>query len=170
MEKAFWFRRWSIISWGTRTCSFKGLKIDSLEKDWLEYPVFHIDFNGIDFARFGKLEEMIDFNLTAWEKKYGIVPDKQLDAGLRFVQVLQKAHEQTGRRCVVLVDEYDKPLLDVLDTGVKLEANGQEYLLEDWNRDTLRAFYSVFGGDEVFAGKRVQRLQPAGRHQHEQVL
>ena len=123
---------------------FKGLKIDSLEKDWLEYPVFHIDFNGIDFARFGKLEEMIDFNLTAWEKKYGIVPDKQLDAGLRFVQVLQKAHEHTGRRCVVLVDEYDKPLLDVLDTGVKLEVNGQEYLLEDWNRDTLRAFYSVF--------------------------
>ena len=108
---------------------------------------------------------MIDFNLTAWEKKYGIVPDKQLDAGLRFVQVLQKAHEHTGRRCVVLVDEYDKPLLDVLDTGRKVDVDGQEYLLEDWNRDTLRAFYS-----EVFAGKRVQRLQPAGRHQHEQVL
>ena len=123
---------------------FKGLKIDSLEKDWLEYPVFHVDFNGINFARFGKLEEMIDFNLTAWEKKYGIVPDKQLDAGLRFVQILQKAHERTGRRCVVLVDEYDKPLLDVLDTDVKLDANGQEYSLEDWNRDTLRAFYSVF--------------------------
>ena len=123
---------------------FKGLKIDSLEKEWLEYPVFHIDFNGINFARFGKLEEMIDFNLTAWEKKYGIVPDKQLDAGLRFVQILQKAHERTGRRCVVLVDEYDKPLLDVLDTDVKLDANGQEYSLEDWNRDTLRAFYSVF--------------------------
>ena len=123
---------------------FKGLAIDSLEKEWLEYPVFHIDFNGINFARFGKLEEMIDFNLTAWEKKYGIVPDKQLDAGLRFVQILQKAHERTGRRCVVLVDEYDKPLLDVLDTDVKLDANGQEYSLEDWNRDTLRAFYSVF--------------------------
>ena len=123
---------------------FKGLKIDSLEKEWLEYPVFHVDFNGINFARFGKLEEMIDFNLTAWEKKYDIVPDKQLDAGLRFVQILQKAHERTGRRCVVLVDEYDKPLLDVLDTDVKLDANGQEYSLEDWNRDTLRAFYSVF--------------------------
>ena len=123
---------------------FKGLKIDTLEKDWLEYPVFHIDFNGINFARFGKLEEMIDFNLTAWEKKYGIVPDKQLDAGLRFVQVLQKAHEHTGCRCVVLVDEYDKPMLDVLDMGVKVESNGQEYLLEDWNRNILRAFYSVF--------------------------
>ncbi len=123
---------------------FKGLAIDSLEKEWLEYPVFHVDFNGINFVRFGKLEEMIDFNLTAWEKRYGIVPDKQLDAGLRFVQILQKAHERTGRRCVVLVDEYDKPLLDVLDTDVKLDANGQEYSLEDWNRDTLRAFYSVF--------------------------
>ena len=45
---------------------------------------------------------------------------------------------------MVLVDEYDKPLLDVLDTGVKVEANGQEYLLEDWNRQVLRSFYSVF--------------------------
>ena len=116
---------------------------------------------------------MIDFNLTAWEKRYGIVPDKQLDAGLRFVQVLQKAHERTGRRCVVLVDEYDKPLLDVLDTDVKLDANGQEYSLEDWNRDTLRAFYSVFkadGSDEVFPDKRIQRLQPAEGHQHGRAL
>ena len=45
---------------------------------------------------------------------------------------------------MVLVDEYDKPLLDVLDTGRKVDVDGQEYLLEDWNRDTLRAFYSVF--------------------------
>ena len=173
---------------------FKGLKIDSLEKDWLEYPVFHIDFNGIDFARFGKLEEIIDFNLTAWEKKYGIVPDKQLDAGLRFVQVLQKAHELTGRHCVVLVDEYDKPMLDVLDTGVKVESNGQEYLLEDWREGGIErtgifvgrlepedfagilfgiqgggcglAVCAADGGDEVPPGERVQRLQPTERHQH----
>ena len=49
---------------------FKGLKIDSLEKDWLEYPVFHIDFNGIDFARFGKLEEMIDWMPVCVSSKY----------------------------------------------------------------------------------------------------
>ena len=58
--------------------------------------------------------------------------------------MLQEAHKRTGRRCVVLVDEYDKPLLDVLDTGKKMDVDGQEYLLEDRNRQVLRAFYSVF--------------------------
>ena len=45
---------------------------------------------------------------------------------------------------MVLVDEYDKPILDVLDTDKRVDSGGQEYLLEDWNRDILRAFYSVF--------------------------
>ena len=122
---------------------FKGLKIDSLEKEWLEYPVFHIDFNGIDFTLSGKLEEILEGTVRQWEKIYGKSEDFQ-DIGKRFAYVLQRAHELTGRRCVVLVDEYDKPLLDVLDTGVKVNTNGQEYLLEDRNRDALRAFYSVF--------------------------
>ena len=122
---------------------FKGLKIDSLEKEWLEYPVFHIDFNGIDFTSFGKLEEILEGTVRQWEKIYGKSEDFQ-DIGKRFVYVLQEAHKRTGRRCVVLVDEYDKPLLDVLDTGKKMDVDGQEYLLEDRNRQVLRAFYSVF--------------------------
>ena len=75
---------------------FKGLKIDALEREWLEYPVFHIDFNGIDFTREGKLENIIDFKLAAWEETYGLAPDKGLDAGLRFIRVLHEAHERTG--------------------------------------------------------------------------
>ena len=122
---------------------FKGLKIDSLEKEWLEYPVFHIDFNGIDFTSSGKLEEILEGTVRQWEKIYGKSEDFQ-DIGKRFVYVLQEAHKRTGRRCVVLVDEYDKPLLDVLDTGKKMDVDGQEYLLEDRNRQVLRAFYSVF--------------------------
>ena len=122
---------------------FKGLKIDSLEKDWLEYPVFHIDFNGDDFTIPGMLEKKIERYLAVWEEMYGSHPAWQT-VGDRFAYVLKRAHELTGRCCVVLVDEYDKPMLDVLDTGVKVESNGQEYLLEDWNRRTLRAFYSVF--------------------------
>ena len=55
-----------------------------------------------------------------------------------------QVHRQTGLPCVVLVDEYDKPLLDVLDTGAKVKDNTQEILVEDFNRDTLKAFYSVF--------------------------
>ena len=119
---------------------FKGLKIDGLEKEWLEYPVFHVDFNGIDFSQAGKLEEVIDFRLTAWEEKYGIVPEKNLDAGLRFIRVLHVACVRTGRRCVVLVDEYDKPILDVL--GMSGNEDGES--LEMRNRNVLKGFYSVF--------------------------
>ena len=122
---------------------FRGLKIEGLEQDWLDYPVFHIDFNSNNFMKGGTLERKLEGYIATWEGIYGSVP-QWTNLGDRFMYVLHRAHEQTGRRCVVLVDEYDKPLLDVLDTGVKLEANGQEYLLEDWNRDTLRAFYSVF--------------------------
>ena len=122
---------------------FKGLKIDSLEKDWLEYPVFHIDFNSNDFEKEGTLERKLEGYMATWERLYGS-DSAWTDLGDRFAAVLKRAHERTGRCCVVLVDEYDKPMLDVLDTGVKVQANGQEYLLEDWNRRTLRAFYSVF--------------------------
>ena len=58
--------------------------------------------------------------------------------------MLRTAHERTGRRCVVLIDEYDKPLLDVLETGLTTVIDGQERLLEDWHKDVLRGFYSVF--------------------------
>ena len=122
---------------------FKGLKIDSLEKDWLEYPVFHIDFNGDDFTIPGILEKKIGRYLSMWEEVYGSHPAWQT-IGDRFAYVLQEAHRQTGRHCVVLVDEYDKPILDVLDTDKRVDSGGQEYLLEDWNRQVLRSFYSVF--------------------------
>ena len=122
---------------------FKGLKIDSLEKEWLEYPVFHIDFNGDDFTIPGILEKKIGRYLSMWEEVYGSHPAWQT-IGDRFAYVLQQAHRQTGRRCVVLVDEYDKPILDVLDTDKRVDSGGQEYLLEDWNRQVLRSFYSVF--------------------------
>ena len=122
---------------------FKGLKIDSLEKEWLEYPVFHIDFNGDDFTIPGILEKKIGRYLSMWEEVYGSHPAWQT-IGDRFAYVLQQAHRQTGRHCVVLVDEYDKPILDVLDTDKRVDAGGQEYLLEDWNRQVLRSFYSVF--------------------------
>ena len=56
----------------------------------------------------------------------------------------KKAHEQTGRRCVVLIDEYDKPMLDVLDTGYTITVDGKQRPLEEWNREVLKGFYSVF--------------------------
>ena len=122
---------------------FKGLAIDALEKDWLEYPVFHIDFNSNNFTEAGTLDSVIEGLVSSWERVYGR-SDDYTDAGRRFAQVLRRAHEQTGRRCVVLIDEYDKPLLDVMDTNYTIEVSGQRRQLEDWNREVLRGFYSVF--------------------------
>ncbi len=122
---------------------FSGLAMEALEKEWLEYPVFHIDFNGGNFKEAGILESVLEDTVSAWERKYPPA-DRYTGAGRRFQEVLRIAHERTGRRCVVLIDEYDKPLLDVLETGYTTTVDGQERLLEEWHKDVLRGFYSVF--------------------------
>ena len=122
---------------------FEGLAISSLEEEWLEYPVFHIDFNAGNFKEAGILEGILEDTVSAWESIY---PPKFrfTSIGKRFQEVLRAAHQQTGRRCVVLIDEYDKPLLDVLDTGLTCTVDGQERMLEERHRDVLKGFYSVF--------------------------
>ena len=122
---------------------FEGLAIEKLEKDWIEYPVFHIDFNGSNFTEPGTLFKKINGAVKAWESIYGACPDVD-DLGDRFAYVLQKAHEQTGRRAVVLIDEYDKPILDVLETGFTNIVAGKEITLEEEHRNILKGFYSVF--------------------------
>ncbi len=117
---------------------FEGLAIAGLEKDWLQYPVFHIDFNGDNFAKEGVLEDKIEGFIAQGERRYGKDPDL-LTMGDRFGSVLKHASEKAGRRAVVLVDEYDKPILDVLDTP-----------MEEKNRDTLKAFYSTFKGADKY--------------------
>lgn len=122
---------------------FKGLKIEDMEKEWESYPVFEIDFNGSNYTEADALEQTLNGYLTKWEKKYGVEPATD-QLGRRFADVLHQAHEQTGKRCVVLVDEYDKPMLDVMDTGQKTVIDGNERLIEERHRETLKAFYSVF--------------------------
>lgn len=114
---------------------FRGLAMERLETEWAVHPVFHVDFNGAVFSNAGQLEAMLRDYVEGWERMYGLVPDKELGLGLRFRHVLRAAHEQTGRRAVVLIDEYDKPILDVLDVDGSLE---------DRHRNVLKAFYSVF--------------------------
>ena len=120
---------------------FKGLAIEKLETEWKEYPVFHIDFNGSNFTVPGTVEKKLEGYIAGWEAQYG-KSTYLTDVGDRFAYLLKQAHEQSGRRCVVLIDEYDKPILDVLDTGIKGEQ--EETLLEDRNREVLKGFYSVF--------------------------
>ena len=122
---------------------FRGLAIDSLEKEWKEYPVFHLDFNGGNYDKDGELENRILGSLETWENQWGKDPiNKEL--GARIAHVLKQAHEKSGRRAVVLVDEYDKPLLDVMDTDYTGLLNGKETKLEDIHRGILKGLYSVF--------------------------
>ena len=106
---------------------FEGLAIAGLEKDWFQYPVFHIDFNGDNFAKEGVLEAAIEGIWEIGKICMARIPITQHRT--RFIELLRRASEKTGRRAVVLVDEYDKPILDVLDTP-----------LEEENRNTLKAF------------------------------
>lgn len=122
---------------------FKGLKIESLEKKWETYPVFEIDFNGSNYTEADALEQTLNGYLVKWEQQYGVKPATD-QPGRRLADVLHQAHVQTGKTCVVLVDEYDKPMLDAMDTGLKTRVGDNEVLIEDYNCETLKAFYSVF--------------------------
>ena len=115
---------------------FKGLKIDSMEKNWNVYPVFHLDFNGTDYTVRGGLEKKIRYYLLTWAEEYSL-PErtKELGLGDLLAELIRAAHEQSGRRAVVLIDEYDKPILDVLDVDKNLEEE---------HRNILKSFYSVF--------------------------
>ena len=110
---------------------FEGLKISKLENEWIEYPVFHLDMNQAVFNKEHELEDVLNNAISGWEDIYGTRPT-ETTITLRFNGVIQRAAEQTGRNVVILVDEYDKPLLQTL--------NNQE--LGDKYREQLKSFYS----------------------------
>ena len=123
---------------------FKGLAIDKLETEWAEYPVFHISFGASNFTKHGTLDELLCKYMSDFEKEYQIDTGLQ-DYGLRFRNILKEARKKTGRRAVVLVDEYDKPMLDVLELDYYVtDSEGNRIKLEDYNRNLLRGFYGVF--------------------------
>ena len=111
---------------------FKGLAIESLEKDWTSYPILHLDLNNEDYTQENGLDSVLNRNLVNWEETYGRKPSENTFAA-RFTGVIKRAYEKTGLGVVVLVDEYDKPLLQNLDNEA----------LQDKNRNMLKGFYSV---------------------------
>lgn len=136
---------------------FRGLAIDSLEKEWAEYPVFHIDFNETDFTQGNALKIKIESHVAEWEREYGRTSE-DVSPGDRFAYVLKLAHRKYGRRAVVLIDEYDKPILDVLDTKYTIEINGERRPIEDVNHDILKGFYSVFKAGQTHQNKLAQMI------------
>ena len=110
---------------------FKGLAIEQLEKEWTEYPVLHFDMSGGKHADKEKLELYLGYMLEDQEKKWGITCPRQ-GANNRLIDLINTAYEKTGRQVVVLIDEYDAPMLDVAHEREQLDAL----------RDTMRNFYS----------------------------
>lgn len=118
---------------------FKGLAIEQLEKDWTGYPVLHLDLNGNDYKSKEIIDKVLDDNLSSWENIYGVTPTSDVH-GLRFKKVIEAAHSKTGKKVVILVDEYDKPIVDNL---------GDEDLADYFKR-TLQGFYSVIKAMDGF--------------------
>lgn len=93
---------------------FKGLAIDGMDMAWMPRPVIHIDFNPENYQVENGLELIIDRIFTEYEKKYSLDSTEDSFAG-RFIRLIRTAHEKTGEKVVILVDEYDKPLLNIED-------------------------------------------------------
>ena len=122
---------------------FKGLAIDSLAKDWTPHPILHLDLNTQKYESPESLENVLDEQLAKWEKLYGSNP---LEKGLarRFNGIISRAREKTGQRVVILVDEYDKPMLQAIGNDG----------LQNAYRETLKPFYGALksrDGDIRFA-------------------
>jgi hypothetical protein len=111
---------------------FEGLKIAELEKDWKQYPVIYLDFNNSEYSDVQTLEIVFDYMLKEYEKEYN-VQDIAAKPSVRFAGLIAEMHKKTGQQVVVLIDEYDKSLVNTMD---KPEANEKI-------RDVLKGFYGV---------------------------
>lgn len=111
---------------------FKGLAIYDLETEWKKYPIFHIDLNTANFREKDSLYTVLNDYLTSWEDKYG-ARESEATLALRFKGVIARAAEKEGCGVVILIDEYDKPILQTL-RAPELQAE---------HRAQLKAFYSV---------------------------
>ena len=118
---------------------FEGLAIEKLETRWEEYPVLHLDLNARKYATPEDLTAILNQHLEGWEALYG---DEKSDRAPeeRFTYVIEQAARKCGRNVVVLVDEYDKPLLQALQDSDLLESY----------RATLKAFYGVLKSSDRY--------------------
>ena len=100
---------------------FKGLAIDKLENDWTEYPVLHFDLSGGKHQEEDQLNRYLDYILKENERRFGIECDA-VDANVRLANLISSVYNKTGKQVVVLIDEYDAPLLDVVHQDERLES------------------------------------------------
>jgi len=110
---------------------FEGLEAGRLEKDWTAYPVLHFDMSMAKHMDAKRLQNMLNLQLIGYEAIYGKGED-EIECNDRLKGLIKRAHEQAKQKVVILIDEYDAPMLDVLNDDEALEAN----------RQVMRNFYS----------------------------
>ena len=118
---------------------FKGLAIEQLEQEWQAYPVLHFDMSQGKHMDRKQLENYLHFQLSRQERKFGISTDLE-DSNIRLTNLIQCVYQQTGRQVVVLIDEYDAPLLDVVHEETDLPVL----------RNVMRNFYSPLKGCDPY--------------------
>ena len=118
---------------------FKGLAMEELEKDWTTHPILHLDLNTQKYNTPEALNNVLEENLNYWESLYG-ASESEIGVARRFNGIIRRAAEKAGQKVVVLVDEYDKPML---------QAIGNEPLLTDY-RNTLKAFYGALKSNDNY--------------------
>ncbi len=110
---------------------FHGLAMEKLEKEWTEYPVLHFDMSTAKHADSEQLLQELNLKLYGYEQIYGRL-EEEVNPNQRLMGLIKRAYEQTGKKVVVLIDEYDAPLLDVVHEWENL----------DVLRNIMRNFYS----------------------------
>ena len=118
---------------------FEGLAIADLEQDWKAYPVLHLDLTGVNYYRQEALENRLNLVLYNMEKIYGR-EEAEKELGDRLMGIIKRAWEQSGSKVVLLVDEYEKPILDTLD----------DEDLQEKHRQTLNGFYGGIKSSDRF--------------------
>lgn len=116
---------------------FEGLVMESLEKDWTEYPVLHLDLTGSSYTDISHLKVSLDQHLRKWESLYDVTPMSE-DLSSRFKDIIDAAYRKAGQKVVILIDEYEKPIIDNIDNPE---------LMEQFRRE-LQGFYSVIKGKD----------------------
>jgi len=117
---------------------FEGLKIAELEKEWTEYPVLYLDFNVDSYPNIDFFNQALETNLSVHEEKWGKAAN-ETTAASRLRGLIRRAYAKTGQRVVVLIDEYDKPLINTMENPA----------LNDEIRTILKGFYGVLKAEDA---------------------
>ena len=142
---------------------FKGLAIENQETDWTEYPVLHLDWGGATYTSESIFNDKIENALRRWEQEYGI--DNVLTAdSVRFENIIDAAYGKTGKPVVILIDEYDKPIVDNLDREELVPEPIVGFLQRDESAGRQDSFRIPDGHHQDRPAEHLQRSQQFARH------